>query len=109
MKIYNDKSNMRKQLKILAFKTTVETVILYGSQCWTLDSKLRKRIYGFYTHLLRMAQNISWKNKISNEQLYNGSPIAKFIISEIMLNLAGHCIRHKEEMTHNIIVWTPTR
>ena len=26
-----------------------------------------------------------------------------------MLNLAGHYIRHKEEMGHNLILWTPTR
>ena len=56
-----------------------------------------------------MAQNISWKSNTSNEKLYNGSPKATGIISEIMLNLAGHCIRHKEEMDHNIIRWTPTR
>ena len=26
-----------------------------------------------------------------------------------MLNLAGHCVRHKEEMAHNLVLWTPTR
>ena len=59
-----------------------------------------------------MAQNISWKSKTSNEKLYNGSPKATYIISERMLNLAGHCIRHKEEMDHNITLtpsFTPTR
>ena len=38
---------------------------------------------------------------------YIGSPKATDIISEIMLNLAGHC--NKEEMTHNLIIWTTTR
>ena len=56
-----------------------------------------------------MAQNISWKSKTSNEKLYNGSPKATDIISERMLNLARHCIRHKEEMAHNLILWIPTR
>ena len=56
-----------------------------------------------------MAQNIYWKSKTSNEKLYNGSPKATDLISERMLNLAGHCIRHKEEMAHNLIMWTPTR
>ena len=31
------------------------------------------------------------------------------IISEIILNLAGHCERHKEEMAHNLVLWMPTR
>ena len=87
---------MSNQLKIRAFKATVETVLLYGSQCWTVDSKLRKRIDGCYTRLLCMAQNISWKSKTNNEQLYNGLPKVTDIISERMLNLAGHCVRHKE-------------
>ena len=101
-------SNMSNQLKIRAFKGTVETVLLYGSQCWTVDSKLRKRIYGCYTRLC-MAQNISWKSKTNNEKLYNGLPKVTDIISERMLNLAGHCVRHKEEMVHNLVLWTPTR
>ena len=53
-----------------------------------------------------MAQNISWKSKTSNAKLYNGSPKATDIISERMLNLAGHYIRHNEEMAHNLILWT---
>ena len=100
---------MSNQLKIRAFKATVETVLLYGSQCWTVDSKLRKRIGGCYTRLLRMAQNISWKSKTNNEKLYNGIPKVTDIISERMLNLDGHCVRHKEEIAHNLVLWTPTR
>ena len=96
--------NMSNQLKIRAFKATVETVLLYGSQCWTVDSKLRKRIDGCYTRLLRMAQNIIWKSKTNNEKLYNGLPKVTDIISERMLNLAGHCVRHKEEMAHNLVI-----
>ena len=99
-------SNMSNQLKIRAFKATVETVLLYGSQCWTVDSKLRKRIDGCYTRLLRMAQHISWKSKTNNEKLYNGLPKVTDIISERMLNLAGHCVRHKEEMAYNLVLWT---
>ena len=26
-----------------------------------------------------------------------------------MINLAGHYIRHKEEISHNLIIWTSTR
>ena len=29
-------------------------------------------------------------------------------IHERMLNLAGYFIRHKKEMAHNLILWTPT-
>ena len=100
---------MRNKLKIRPFKVTVETVILYGSQCWTLESQLRKRIDGCYTHLLRMAQNISLKSITNNEKLYNESTKSTNIISERILNIAGYCIRHKEEMAHNLILRTPER
>ena len=59
--------HIRYTLKIREFKANIETVPLYGSQCWTLDSKMRKRIYGLYTRLLRMAQNISWKTKLATK------------------------------------------
>ena len=52
-----------------------------------------------------MAQNISWKSKTNKEKLYNGLPKVTDIISERMLNLAGHCVRHKEEMAHNLVLW----
>ena len=80
-----------EQVKYPGLQATVETVLLYGSQYWTLDSKLRKRIDGCSTRLLRMAQNISWKSNTSNEKLYNGSPTD--IVDERMLYLAGQCIQ----------------
>ena len=55
-----------------------------------------------------MAQNISWKSITNNEKLYNGLPKVTDIISERMLNLAGHCVRHKEEMDH-LVLWKPIR
>ena len=70
----------RYKLKIREFKVNIDIVPSYGSQCWTLASKLRKRIYGVYTRLLRMAQNISWKTKLAtknhiidqrNQQIYS--------------------------------------
>ena len=109
-------SNMRNKLKIRAFKATVETVILYGSQCWILDSKLRKLIDGCYTRLLSIYTYVYiyiyiyiWfrispgkvKQARTNQTIWiNGSSKATDIISDRMLNLAGHCIRNKEEMTH---------
>ena len=51
-----------------------------------------------------MLQNISWQSKTRNQKLYNESPKVTDIISERMLNLAEHCIRHKEEMAHNLIL-----
>ena len=59
---------------------------------------MNKRIDGCYTRLLRMALNISWKDKINNITLYNGLSRISELIKERILKLAGHLIRHDNEM-----------
>ena len=58
---------MENSLKIRTFKATIEPILLYGSECRTIDSSMRKQIDGCYTRLIRMATNIgSWKDKVNN-------------------------------------------
>ena len=64
------KSTMNKELKIQFFRSTVESVLLYGSESWTLTKTMEKRLDGNYTRLLRKVQDISWKEKKTNEELY---------------------------------------
>ena len=37
-------SKMNINLKIRTFKATIEPILLYGSECWTIDASLRKKI-----------------------------------------------------------------
>ena len=71
---------MNISLKIRTFKVTVEPILLYGSETWTINVSLRKKIDGCYTRLLRMASNISWKEKLTNDKLYRGMPKISEII-----------------------------
>ena len=64
-------SKMNISLKIRTFKATVEPILLYGSETWTINVSLRKKIDGCYTRLLRMASDISWKEKLTNDKLYH--------------------------------------
>ena len=73
-------SKMNISLKIRTFKVTVEPILLYGSETWTINVSLRKKIDGNYTRLLRMASNISWKDKLTNDKLYRGMPKISEII-----------------------------
>ena len=54
------KSYMRRELKVRLFLATVESILLYGSETWTVSQTLAKRIDGCYTRMLRMAL-IDWK------------------------------------------------
>ena len=86
-------SKMKKSLKIRTFKATIEPTILYGSESWTIDSTMHKKIDGCYTRLLRMTTNISWKYKVTNTQLYKGMPNITKVIKLRRFRVAGHCIR----------------
>ena len=91
-------------MKIRTSKATIEPILLYGNECWTIDSTIRKKSDGCYTRLLRMATNISWKDKVTNTHLYRGIPKITDTIKQRRLRLAGHCIRHTDELEHNLVL-----
>ena len=62
---------LSQKIKIRLFVVTVESVLLYRSECWTFDKCLQKQLDGCYTRMLRMALNVSWKRL--HHTLYYGS------------------------------------
>ena len=56
-----------------------------------------------------MVLNISWKAKLTNKQLYGNLPKLTEIVKERRLQLAGHCVRHEDEIAHHLVLWEPTR
>ena len=48
------KSDLRRGLQIRLFVATVESILLYGSETWTLTESLKKRIDGCYTRKLSL-------------------------------------------------------
>ena len=59
-------SSLNRNIKIRLFLATVESVLLYGSETWTLTKTLEKQLNGTYTRLLRMATNTSWNLRLTN-------------------------------------------
>ena len=55
------KSSMSKTLKIRLLQATVESVLLYGCEAWTLTSTLEKSSDDYYTRMLREVQRVSWR------------------------------------------------
>ena len=102
------KSSLSRKIKIRIFLATVESVLLYNCNTWTLTKQLEKSLDGTYTCMLRMALNISWKDHMTNEQLYGDLPPLSKKITTRRLKLAGHCIRYKEEISSNIVMWELT-
>ena len=52
-----------------------------------------------------MALNVSWRQHVTNEELYGNLPKISDKIIEKRLCLAGHCVRHPEEEASKLILW----
>ena len=85
---------MSDQLKRRLFVATVESVLLYGSEAWTLTVQDEKALNGVYTRMLRMALNISWEDHVKNVDMYGDLPRVTDKIRGRRMRQAGHCVRH---------------
>ena len=93
------------------FRETVESVLLgenlYGAIAWTLTSTLEKKIDGDYTRMLRAALNVSWREHMTNRELYNNIPRITSSTREYKMRFAGHCWRSNNELVSDVLPWTP--
>ena len=65
---------------------------------------MQKRLDGCYTRMLRMALNVSWKEKLTNIELYGQLPPVSSKVAYRRMRIAGHCLRHKEEEASKLSV-----
>ena len=101
-------SDLRKGLKIRLFTATVESVLLYGSETWTLTKRLTKMLDGCYTRMLRMALSINqYLMRMRNSELYENLPKVSSKVTQRRLKLSGHAQRHPELTLHSVILWEP--
>ena len=55
-------SAMPDDLKRAIFMASVESILLYGSEAWTLTAVQEARLDGCYTSMLRMVFNVTWRD-----------------------------------------------
>ena len=102
------KSGCSRKTKIRVFKATVESVLFYGAETWTLTTQLTSRICGAYTNLLRKALNIPWTAHMTNRELYGNLPRADDIIRHRRLHFTGHaarCIADRYQPVADLVFW----
>ena len=102
------KSTMNTELKKKFFVATVESILLYGCEAWTLTKPMVTALDGTYTRMLRKALNIHWSDRVTNVTLYGKLPKVSDKIAARRLRLAGHCQRHPELGAQRLILWEPT-
>ena len=100
------KAPIQRDTKTKVFQACVQTILLYGSDSWTLNAARRKRLDGTYTRMLRTAYNISWRRHPTNKYLYGSLPCISDVVKRRRLSLAGHVTRHNEP-AGRLLLWTP--
>ena len=101
------KSKIDPKIKMLLFRATTESILTYGCATWTLTERDENKLDGTYTKMLRAVFNISWKDKIPNEQLYAGHQKLSQLIRTRRLKLAGHMFRDETNPAHSLVTWKP--
>ena len=96
---------MRKDLKISLFRATVESILLYGSEAWTVTETLAKRVDRCFR--LKTVLDVHWPTKINNHKLYGKLPKVTSKIRERRMRLAGHTWRHEDLAGHKDLFRDP--
>ena len=68
------KSNLTDKMKRSFFQAAVVSILLYGWTTWTLTKRLKKKLDGNYTRMLRAILNKSWQQHPTRHQLYGYLP-----------------------------------
>ena len=102
------RKNVLRDIKLKFVCATMEAVLLYGSECWTMNNSLQKLLDGSYTRMLRVVLNVHWRDHISNSDLYGDLSKVSDKVAWRSLGLAGRCQGHEELPVHHRVLWEPT-
>ena len=100
-------SKLPPATKIRMFTATVESVLLYGSETWTMRKKLQKSVTGCYTRKLWTALNVHWQQNMNNEELHGSLLRISETIRAWRLRSDGHSARYNEETASKVLLWEP--
>ena len=102
------KSNLPRIIKLSLFYATVDSVLLYGCETWTLKPTLQNSLDGCYTRMLRAVLNINQDVHVTNKHLYGGLPGLSEKVAARRMRLTGHCQRHRKLPASRLVLWEPT-
>ena len=101
------KSDLTDKMKRSFFQSAVVSILLYGCTTWTLTKRLKKKLDGNYSRMLRAILNKSWRQHPIRHQLYGHLPSITITIQVRRTRHAGYCWRSKDELISDVLLWTP--
>ena len=97
-------SRLSNDFNIEICRATVEPILLYGSETWTLSRNLERILDGTHTCLLMRAQNLSWKCHPTIAQIYGKLPRVSTLVKSRRVQFAGHCFRADSEIISSLLI-----
>ena len=101
------KSDIADKMKRSFFQAAIVSILLYGCTTWTLTIRLKKKLDGNYTRMLKAILNTSWQQHPTRHQLYGHVPPITKTIKVRRPRHAGYCWRSKDELLSDELLWTP--
>ena len=102
------RSDMTDGMKRSFFRAAVVSVLLYGCTTWTLAKRMRRKLGGSCTRMLRAVLNKSWGQCPSKHQLYG--PPASYCEScpSWTSQKRGTLLEGgRDELISDVLLWTP--
>ena len=65
------------------------------------------KINGLYTKLIRRVLNVSWRDHVSNKELYGDLPLLSSTIRQRRMRFTGHCARAENQPVTDLLFWSP--
>ena len=99
------------KLKINILRASVISILLYGSEAWTLCNDSENCLNSFATRCYRQILGISYLDHISNEEIYRQVEQLPLIrtIQDKQLSWLGHTLRrNKDEPARIFALYEPT-
>ena len=96
------KSKLKSKLKIQFFRSTVESVLMYGAESWNLTNEIY-RLDGTYTRMLRVVLGFTWRYSITNDYLYGKLSKITAVLRGRILRSVGHMWGMKEELVCQLL------
>ena len=91
-------NNINRGLKKRLVKTLIWSVLLYGSETWTLRKEDMKRLEAFEMWIWRRMEKVSWTEKRTNEEILQRVGEKRCLLETIIKrkkNWIGHIIREE--------------
>ena len=100
------KSKLKWKRKIQFFRSTIESVLLYGEESWTFSNDLCRRLDAIYTRTLKAVVGFSWRDRKTNSEIYGELNNVMSVLTIRRLIFIGHMWRRKQELVCQMLIFS---